>query len=161
MLFGLLRKLRLWLWLTFQEPTLSFVDPSPEFYQMKQVDWQEVANILGKVLKAKVAMLGEAKATVSFDNKPIAILWDISTQAGVTVGCSLRASIMPNEAALLVAALAINYMIMMDENFEFDDKGDQLLGEEALEYVFGQFYDRKRMDQLKQLDQTTTPRLPN
>src|SRR5271165_87308 len=114
MLYALLRKLRLWFHLTFQVPASWYLDPLPiQEFLVKQVDWKVVGDILGKVVNAKVSPLGELKATVSFDNKPVAILWDISTSAGVTIGCSLRASVLPNEAGLLVAALAINYMVMM------------------------------------------------
>jgi len=127
---------------------------------MKPIDWTKIAEVLKKTINATVVPLGEMKATVGLGGKPVAILWDLTDVTGHIIGCSLRASIMPNEAALLVACLAINWMVMMDENFEFNAEGDKLYGEDALEYVFGHFYDKKRAEKLKQLE-APVGRLPN
>lgn len=149
-LVKLLIRLRLWWQLTWQIPTVDPFEPEPEI-RMQQLDWTKVATVLKQTLKATVTPLGEAKATVSLDDKLVGILWDLTDATGHTIGCSLRASIMPNEAALIVASLAINWMVMMDENFEFDAHGEKLYGEDALQYVFGQFYDKKRQEKLDSL----------
>jgi hypothetical protein len=44
---------------------------------------------------------------------------------------SLRASISPNIAALLISSLTTSFKIELDPNFEFDHNGDMLLGREA------------------------------
>jgi hypothetical protein len=157
----LLPKLRLWWQLTWQIPQQTdLFEPMPEI-RMKQLDWEQVAEALKKTLNAKIAQLGERKATVSLSDRPVAILWDLTDSTGHVIGCSLRASIMPNEAGLLVASLAINWMVMMDENFEFDAQGEKLYGEDALAYVFGQFYDKKRAEKLDLLETPSIGKLPN
>lgn len=94
------------------------------------------------------------------DETPVAMLFDMSDLSKEIVGVSLRASILPNDAAGIVAVIAIENIVLIDENFEFKD-GERLTGQAALEYVFGQFFVRKQDEADRRLDSQTKGKFVN
>ena len=131
--------------------------------ELETVDWPLVEKALKTSMggRAKVVAMGEHKKAVTFNGRACAILFDLSDMNNRILGCSLRASIRPNDAASLVATLAIEMMVLIDENFEFSREGETLTGEASLEYVFGQFYERKQQEAIERLNNAVSSKMPN
>jgi len=122
---------------------------------MSKINWSEVEGILEKALKASIFKLSEDKYVVNINEKIQAIIGVIDYKEEKVLGIALRASVTPNTAALLAASLATHYLILLDDNFEYDSEGESLIGEEALEYVFGKFYDKKLAEKMNKISKPT------
>lgn len=130
--------------------------------EIKSVNWANIEKLLKNNFRDRVRLskMTEHRYVLSLDEEASAILYDMSDLTREIVGVSLRASILPNDAAGTVAVMALENIVLIDENFEFKD-GERLTGNAALEYVFGQFFSRKLVDAAKILEKQTAGQLPN
>ena len=99
------------------------------------MNWDELSEVYSSVFGYKaLKVIDETRAHVMKDSVVIAIL-DIK-QPEVPNGTivSLRASIRPNDAALVAVAARICGAIRIQDNFEFDKDGTMLIGEDAFNY---------------------------
>ncbi len=101
--------------------------------------WQQIAETLKFIFHIDMLIPGEERhtATIEIDGFTFAILEDLAPKLQDAVKISLRASLQPTDAARLTVAVVSHYFITFGPHFEYDNKGNLLLGDNALEFAWG------------------------
>lgn len=97
------------------------------------VNWSKLRQDLQNVLGYDALRVNPdgKQAMVVKDNTPMAIFISRETDG---VYLHLRASILPNEAAMIAAVTVYSNQLDIGENFEFDKNGTWLYGDSALKF---------------------------
>lgn len=117
------------------------MSPEKDAMASNDVDWEVIRESLKKTFGKDFLKRTESErvATIAAESAVLAVLNDRSTpEAPKTLGVSLRASLLPNDAGLIIGALVPVASVIILNNFDFDAGGRFLSGDEAIRNMWGE-----------------------